>query len=192
MKFKDGDRVCIVLRGIPFNTTDDEVQKFFNGYNYILKTLKFGTDENNRRTGLASILFNSEEETAKVYQEKQGQSIRHRWIELFIHDYWYYTKFNEFQANQKYVPLSSYVTEENKNRVIVLVGLPYSADESKILEFVKEFNVALPDIVIGKKGGKSIGKAIVFLKNEGNTYFLIIILNIFLIKSYLICIIRTS
>ena len=166
--FKNTDKVCIVMRGIPFNSNEEEISKFFDTYKYIPDTIKFGIDENKRRTGFASLLFKNEEETAKAFKEKQGWSIRHRWIELFLHDFLYYSNFNEFQMNEKYVPLSSYVTEENKRRVIVLVGLPYAADESKILDFVKEFNVAKSDIVIGRKAGKSTGKAIVFMKDESN------------------------
>lgn len=156
-----------MLRGVPFNSTDEEIYKFFTQYRFIQNSVIFGMNKDDRRTGYVALLFESEEEASKAVKEKQGASIRHRWIELFLKDYGFYCKFNSKRNVDGYVPLASFITKENKSRVVVLQGLPYSADETTILEFMKDYPIVKSDIVIEKKSGKSTGRAIVFLANQG-------------------------
>lgn len=65
-----------------------------------------------------------------------------------------------------YKSLSTYVTEENQDTIVGLMGLPFEAKEVDIIDFMKDFDIKNTDVVIGMKNGKSSGRALVFMKNE--------------------------
>ena len=46
--------------------------------------MKIGKNELGRRTGEACILFKSESDAKKAYEDKQGANIGERWVELLI------------------------------------------------------------------------------------------------------------
>ena len=94
--------------------------------------------------------------------------MRHRWIELFPHDYFFWKNFSETQKSSGNTNLSYYLTDENQDTVVGLVGLPFSAEKSEIIDFMAGFSVDESDIVIGKRNGRATGKALVFLKNSLN------------------------
>ncbi|CAI2379503.1 unnamed protein product [Moneuplotes crassus] len=164
--FEMNQKVCCIMRGIPFNITEEEIYKFFESYNYLKGSLIIGVDRNNRRTGFATILFENTEEMRKAVVERQGKVMRHRWVELFENDFSKWKDFTLHQKGDSTHALSTYITHDNKDTIVALLGIPFQARESDILEFMKDFAIAKDDIVIGKRFGKSAGKAIVFLKDR--------------------------
>ena len=155
----------MLLRGVPFNSTFEDVFSFFKDYEFVPKSLKLGVKPDRRRDGYACMLFKTEEECSRAYSERQGKHIGHRWIELFKRDFAHWKNFDK-RKNNDYIPLSSYVTTENMHKILTLFGLPFTANEDDILKFLEGFEIKKSDIVIAKKGGKSTGKAIVFMKSS--------------------------
>lgn len=157
-----------MLRGVPFTATTEEIHTFFKGYSIIGESVKFGVNSVNRRTGYVAALFRTESECAKALNEKQGKNIRHRYIELFLHDFAYHQAFEETQIAGTYVSLNTYITEENKDRIVILTGLPFQSGKDEIVEFMGPFKPTKHDVVIGMKNGNSTGKALVFLKDKAD------------------------
>ena len=62
--------------------------------------------------------------------------------------------------------MASYVTDQNKDRIVALFGIPFDTTKEDIIDFMHEFEIDSSDIILGFKGNKPSGKAIVFLKNE--------------------------
>ena len=141
---------CLMMRGIPYNTDNHEVYRFFHGFGYVEKSLKLELNRTGRMTGRGSLLFRDEEKASHALTEKQGQNIRHRYIELFLHDVKFHLSFGDkASAGGKYLPLSSYITDENQHRVVALRGLPFTADSEGVVTFMQGFELNKSDVVIG-------------------------------------------
>lgn len=51
--------------------TEEQIAEFFEGYNMVEGSLKFHVNEEGRKSGMAAVLFNSEEDAEKACKEKQ-------------------------------------------------------------------------------------------------------------------------
>jgi len=51
--------------------TEEQIAEFFEGYNMVEGSLKFHMNEEGRKSGMAAVLFNSEEDAEKACKEKQ-------------------------------------------------------------------------------------------------------------------------
>ena len=78
------------MRGLPYATSKTDIQRFFSSYNYVKDSIKIEENMDGRRTGYATLLFTSESDASSAVNEKQGDYIKNRWIELFLRDYSYY------------------------------------------------------------------------------------------------------
>jgi RNA recognition motif-containing protein len=127
-----------------------------------------GKNQDGRRTGFGTILFENEEECKRAMSEKQGQNIGHRYIELYVISYGDYIEFKNSQSSYNVVKLSKYVTSVNKKRALVMRGLPFKVSVEDIQEFFVGYgNIMKTDIVIEEfNGGKRSGAALVFFENE--------------------------
>lgn len=75
------------MRGLPFSATAEDIIVFFAGYSLIMDSVKFSCFEDGRRTGQAAVLFASSDAALHAMDQKQGQNIGHRWIEIKVHRY---------------------------------------------------------------------------------------------------------
>lgn len=71
------------MRGIPFSAKTEDLIYFFKGYDMFEDSVKIGRNSDNTKTGEAAVLFKTEAECKRAFQQKQGQNIAHRWIELY-------------------------------------------------------------------------------------------------------------
>jgi RNA recognition motif-containing protein len=71
------------LRGIPFSSRPEDISSFFKDYEIFLESIKIGRNQDNTRTGEGAVLFKDEAECKRAFQQRQGQNIGHRWIELY-------------------------------------------------------------------------------------------------------------
>lgn len=113
------------MRGLPWRVEVDEIEQFFSRYSYIRESVRIGQLEDGRKTGQAALLFLNEEEAKNAMNEKQGQNVGSRWVELYQMPYSQYESFADDQLNQKTVSLKNFLNEENLHRCVKLRGIPY-------------------------------------------------------------------
>lgn len=154
------------MRGLPWRVEVEEIEQFFERYAYIRESVKIGELADGRKTGQAAVLFENEEEAKNAMNEKQGQNVGSRWVELYQMPYSQYESFADDQLNQKTVQLKNFLNEENLHRCVKLRGIPYQASQQDVKDFFADYNVADDDIVIEMRQGKKTGFALVFLKDE--------------------------
>jgi hypothetical protein len=60
----------IRLRGLPFQAKREDVMFFFSGYNFFTDSIKIGRHADGSKTGEGALLFKSEDESKKAFNEK--------------------------------------------------------------------------------------------------------------------------
>ena len=100
--------------------------------------------------------------------EKQGQNIGHRYIELYVISFGDYLEFKNSQSSYNVVRLSKYITPSNRKNCLVMRGLPFRVTIEQIQEFFVNFGpINKNNIIIEEfNGGRRSGAAIVFLETE--------------------------
>lgn len=58
--------VPLLLEGIPQNSREVDISKFFTGFDFLKGTIKLRIDESRKRPNMATILFKTEEEAEKA------------------------------------------------------------------------------------------------------------------------------
>ena len=123
------------MRGLPWRVEVDEIEQFFSRYSYIRESVRIGELADGRKTGQAAVLFENEEEAKNAMNEKQGQNVGSRWVELYQMPYSQYESFADDQLQQKTVALKNFLNEENLHRCVKLRGIPYQASQQDVKDF---------------------------------------------------------
>eukprot|EP00347_Sterkiella_histriomuscorum_P011323 403372892 len=165
-KYDLNDYLGLKLRGLPFSIKRDEINQFFSNFNYVRDSVKLGRTGEGLLTGEGAILFHSEEDSKKAFQQRQGQSIGHRWIELYQITIADYQNFEEMQKQRRTVKLGKYITDSNRERIMKLRGLPFQVQPDDITRFFKDYQVTKSDVVIEEINGKKTGFGLVFFKDQ--------------------------
>jgi heterogeneous nuclear ribonucleoprotein F/H len=76
------DLVAVRIHGMPFQATREEVYEFFADYKVVPDTLIFGLADDGRKSGLGSIIFETEDDAQKAADEKNKQYIGARFVNL--------------------------------------------------------------------------------------------------------------
>ena len=71
------------MRGLPWRVEVEEIEQFFDRYAYVRESVKIGELSDGRKTGQATVLFENETEAENAMNEKQGQNVGSRWVELY-------------------------------------------------------------------------------------------------------------
>jgi heterogeneous nuclear ribonucleoprotein F/H len=79
---KGGDDTVVRLRGLPFDSTKSDIEKFFEGMEITNNGILMTSDYQGRSSGEAYVQFSSKGDAEKAL-EKNKQSIGHRYIEVF-------------------------------------------------------------------------------------------------------------
>lgn len=157
------------MRGLPFQIRPSEIIYFFSDYSLIPSSVHIGKNKEGRRTGFGSLLFTSEEECRRALNDKQGGHMGNRYIELYLISLGeYHEQRMQVATTQSEVRLQKYVTQTNKQRVILVRGLPFKIQTEELQEFFKDVEALMkPDIVIESSSqGKRTGQALVFFSSE--------------------------
>ena len=77
------DMVALKMRGLPWRVEVDEIEQFFSRYAYIRESIRVGALTDGRKTGQAALLFENPDEANNAMNEKQGQNVGSRWVELY-------------------------------------------------------------------------------------------------------------
>jgi len=57
------------MRGLPWKVTEEEIEEFFAKFAYVRESIKIGELEDGRKTGHATVLFETEEEAENAMTE---------------------------------------------------------------------------------------------------------------------------
>jgi RNA recognition motif-containing protein len=79
---KDGK--TLKLRGLPFDSTVEDIIEFFKGYKIDENTITFAMNMDGRPTGEAWVTFADKEESQRALKERNRCHIGKRYIELFL------------------------------------------------------------------------------------------------------------
>lgn len=140
--------VALKMRGLPWRVEPDEIEQFFSRYAFIRDSVRIGELADGRKTGQAAVLFANMEEAKNAMNEKQGQNVGSRWVELYQMPYSQYLNFMEDQLSQKTVLLKNYLNEGNLRRAVKLRGIPYAATSAEVKDFFGDFGVSDDDVVL--------------------------------------------
>ncbi|XP_017286335.1 G-rich sequence factor 1 [Kryptolebias marmoratus] len=77
-----GNDGVVLLRGLPYSCTEDEILHFFSGLDIKENGITIVTDYRGRNSGKAFVQFSSQEDADKALQ-KHRELIGHRYIEVF-------------------------------------------------------------------------------------------------------------
>lgn len=132
-----------------------------------------GLNNEGRKNGFGSILFESEDEASAAAAGMNGQHVGSRYVDLNVITYSDYKRFNKpndfggNRANSKPVKLANYVDEGNQDRALVMRGLPYRATTETVQSFFDGFgSLQEGDIFIEEFNGRRTGSALVVFENE--------------------------
>jgi len=166
--------VSVKVRGLPYSAQYEDVADFFKDFHYIERSVVMGLGYDGRKNGFGAILFEDEKEAKEAMAKMQGQYVGARYVELSLISYGDYSRFNggppagTFGGNPgSYVKLSNYVGPENKDRALVMRGLPYKVEAEEIIKFFDTFGkITDSDIFIEETNGKRTGSALVIFENH--------------------------
>jgi len=165
--------VSVKVRGLPYSAQYEDVAEFFKDFHYIERSVVMGLGYDGRKNGFGAILFEDEKEAKEAMAKNQGQYVGSRYVELSLISYGDYTRFNGPPAGTyggnpgSYIKLSKYVSADNKDRALVMRGLPYKVEPEDIITFFDGFGKITPgDIFIEESNGRRTGSALVFFESN--------------------------
>lgn len=71
------------MRGLPYRVTDEQVQKFFDGYGNIVSDDIVIEEFNGKRTGSALVIFENHDVAQDAKGNLNKKEIEGRYVELF-------------------------------------------------------------------------------------------------------------
>lgn len=72
--------VAVKLRGLPWRVETSQIEEFFEGFAWVRDSIKIGELEGGRRTGQASVLFETPQEACRAIEEKEGEYVGPRFV----------------------------------------------------------------------------------------------------------------
>jgi hypothetical protein len=81
---RQGTGSTIKLQGLPWKSTKQDIEKFFQGFDFDPASIRLGTDASGRSDGLAFITFSSPDAAKHAHAAKNMQYIGDRFVKLFI------------------------------------------------------------------------------------------------------------
>lgn len=79
----DNQDRSLVMRGLPYRVTDDQIQKFFDGYGNLSGDNIVIEEFNGKRTGSALVIFENQDVAQDAKSNLNKKEIEGRYVELF-------------------------------------------------------------------------------------------------------------
>ena len=79
--------VAVKLRGMAWRVETEEIETFLEGFKWVRDSVRIGELEGGRRTGQGSVLFESEDEANRFMEEKEGEYIGPRFVNINMMTY---------------------------------------------------------------------------------------------------------
>jgi RNA recognition motif-containing protein len=128
--------------------TEEQIAEFLEGYNFVEGSLKFHMNEEGRKSGMAAVLFASEEDAERACKEKQRQDLGGRNCNLWDLELEEYNDFENWDPEAKDVRCGDSVNEDNVERCVKLRGLPWAANKGTVIEFFDGFKLKKKNVTI--------------------------------------------
>lgn len=77
------ERPYLKIRGIPFKSTEEDIEEFFTGYGYVPGSVILGVDPDGRSSGEAWIYFGSQSECQRALHDRNREYMGGRYVELY-------------------------------------------------------------------------------------------------------------
>ena len=121
--------------------------------------------------GWGAILFNDAFTAHNAAQCLNKKYIGSRFVDLYLMTYADYRQFNApkyggMQSGPNSVNLSSFVNNDNKDRSLVMRGLPYRIDFNGIQKFFADVQLSDQGVFIEDLNGRRTGAALVIFQSE--------------------------
>ena len=101
-----------------------------------------------------------------------GKYVGSRYVDLSVISYEDYSRFNGPPSGGNstpgsYVKLANHVGHDNKDRALVMRGLPYKVQNEDIIKFFDGFGAMTGDhIFIEENNGRRTGSALIFFESK--------------------------
>lgn len=170
-KVEEDGQCVVLLRGLPWDATTENIQEFFSGLEIVEDSIVIAKNYEGKTTGEAYAQFTSEDQITEALGRNRS-NIGRRYIEV------YKSNQNErTKAKFKGLPWDSNGRSDTTNgpyssssEVIKMRGLPFTATEDDCLEFFKQ-TVTNSDVLLGvhimiDHQGRASGEAFVEVDGE--------------------------
>lgn len=169
----DSDKAALKIKGLPYSATYEEISDFFDGMNYVSRSVVIGLGRDQRPNGFAAILFETEGDAEAAMNSRNGEYIGNRYVDLSIITYEDYSRFNGPPGGGNYggkpgsyVKLSKYVNPENQDKCILMRGCPYKIEDKDVVTFFDGFGtINLEDVFIEESNGRRTGSVLVIFES---------------------------
>ena len=92
-EFQEDENVCLLIKGIAYRATDEEVAEFFKDFKMKEDSLQWGQGEDGRKNGFACVCFENEDEAQRAKETLDRGYIGARWVFLNMMSYGKYKTF---------------------------------------------------------------------------------------------------
>ena len=116
--------VACKLRGMPWRVEQEEIETFLEGFKWVRDSIRIGELEGGRRTGQGAVLFESEDEAFRFKEEKEGEYIGARFVNINELSYAEFQSFMDDQLGCISVNLERILNEDNLSKGVKLRGMP--------------------------------------------------------------------
>ena len=179
--FQDDDNNCLLIKGIAYRATDEEVAEFFKDFKLKEDSLQWGEGEDGRKNGFACVCFEDEDEATRAKETLDRGYIGARWVFLNRMTYGKYKTFMEDPAPEMMskrnssggggggatVKLSEIVSSKPLDKCLAMRGLPFRVTMDEIKEFFSELcEVSEDKITIEEENGRRSGAGLVEFDDE--------------------------
>jgi len=91
--FEDDQQCCLLIKGMPYRATEEEVTDFFKDFKTKEDSLQWGEGEDGRRNGFACIAFEDDDEADRCKEIQDKGYIGARYVFLNKMTYGKYKTF---------------------------------------------------------------------------------------------------
>ena len=116
--------VAVKLRGMPWRVEIEEIETFLEGFKWVRDSIRIGELEGGRRTGQGCVLLESEDEANRLTEEKEGEYIGPRFVNMNLLSYAEFQSFMDDQLGCISVNIDRIMSEDNINVSVKLRGMP--------------------------------------------------------------------
>ena len=158
--------VAVKLRGMPWRVSLEEIEEFLEGFKWVRDSIRIGELEGGRKTGQGSVMFESEDEANRCMEEKEGEYIGPRFVNINLMTFAEHSSFMDDQLGCINVHIDRILNEDNISTCVKLRGMPRDITKEQVIEFFGDIEIDEDAIHLEIKFGRRTGLGLVFCKTE--------------------------
>merc|ERR1712130_858235 len=79
---KESNETLVMMYGLPYTVTVDEIEEFFNGYSFVPGSVEIDVDASGKAMGTGQINFTKPKEAQRAISERNRKFIGKRYVNL--------------------------------------------------------------------------------------------------------------